>query len=345
MTSLLLLVCLGASAGLLGTTEVAALPPEARQFDFWVGEWDVVNRLRNADGTWEESRSRAQIRSVLDGRVIVEHWNGRVRKGPTIGFSARTFDPDLGRWVLLLNWPGTAAGSFGSLQGNFRHGRGEFLSGQAPNLTRYTFCDTTATSLRWDSAVTKDGGASWATNWIMEWTRRPPTAAPLTPEDLHVYLGQVPQRSAGQRQLDFLIGEWTGVVSLGEGEDASEHELRYRAESILDGRSVMEFFESDHPRANFFTVGCYQPKPGRWTRRGIHSDRPGFSHWQGTSGDGELTFEEQAPDGTRRRVRYSELMEDFFHLEESISHDGGSTWQMVFRADLDREARGWIASP
>jgi hypothetical protein len=30
----------------------SALPPESRQFDFWVGQWDVNLRIRQDDGSW-----------------------------------------------------------------------------------------------------------------------------------------------------------------------------------------------------------------------------------------------------------------------------------------------------
>ena len=43
--------------------------PEARQFDFWLGEWDL---------TWgKDGRGKNVITSIYDGCVIQERFDGR----------------------------------------------------------------------------------------------------------------------------------------------------------------------------------------------------------------------------------------------------------------------------
>ncbi len=45
------------------------LPPEARQFDFWLGEWDAE---------WSNGQHGTNvITTVLDQRVILENFDGR----------------------------------------------------------------------------------------------------------------------------------------------------------------------------------------------------------------------------------------------------------------------------
>src|SRR5690349_15545540 len=45
------------------------LPPEARQFDFWVGEWNVTNPAGKAAG-------QSKIESIAGGAGLLENWTG-----------------------------------------------------------------------------------------------------------------------------------------------------------------------------------------------------------------------------------------------------------------------------
>jgi len=47
--------------------------PEARQFDFWVGEWSVNNRFFQDNGSWVDGGSaRVKIFPILDGKAILD---------------------------------------------------------------------------------------------------------------------------------------------------------------------------------------------------------------------------------------------------------------------------------
>lgn len=78
-----------------------------RQFDFWIGEWDVVNRFWAAgQGEARVPGAKLRVYPVLDGDAIVEHYRGANWRGDDIlGFSVRAYDPDKEKWVILLNWP------------------------------------------------------------------------------------------------------------------------------------------------------------------------------------------------------------------------------------------------
>ena len=59
--------------------------------------------------------------------------------------------------------------------GRFNGGVGSFyaedsLRGQ-PITVRFLWSNTLGTSPRWEQAMSADGGASWETNWVMEFTR------------------------------------------------------------------------------------------------------------------------------------------------------------------------------
>jgi hypothetical protein len=62
--------------------------PGYRQFDFWVGEWDVITPDGKRAGT-------NSIRRILGGCVLEERWQGA---SGSSGTSLNTFDPHTGEW-------------------------------------------------------------------------------------------------------------------------------------------------------------------------------------------------------------------------------------------------------
>lgn len=221
---------------------------EARQFDFWIGKWDVNLRAIQEDLAWKDTtKATVEIYPVLDGKAILELWDS-----PTIkGFSLRYFDPAKGKWVLYLDWPNEKASSFNSLEGEFRHGRGEFLAEQDGTISRYTFCDVSPTSLRWDDAYSKDGGKTWTYDWIMEFSR---TAAiptwPSSSDNAHTF-EKAGTRCRGNEaefaKIASVAGQWTGVVELVEnGKDPIRSAVTARAYRILDGCATILFLEFQH---------------------------------------------------------------------------------------------------
>jgi hypothetical protein len=60
----------------------------ARDFDFWIGEWDVFGPQGRPAGT-------NSIRRLLDGQALAEHWHGR---GGVEGHSINAYDASTDRW-------------------------------------------------------------------------------------------------------------------------------------------------------------------------------------------------------------------------------------------------------
>lgn len=240
---------LAASSPLLAQELAAAafpvnpeLPPEARQFDFWVGEWDVNLRVRQDDLTWKDTREAvARIYPILGGKAVMELWDG----GTIKGFSVRYYDPELERWVLWLNWPGRNRSGSSKLMGEFRNGRGQFYSAQErPDgmqyISRYTFSDITPTSLRWDDAYSDDGGKSWSESWIMEFSRK--SAVPALPRGG----AKAPTFENGRRcdGDEFRLYEFLEGVRQGSAEHHDDEWKRLGAATltgyrILDGCAVI----------------------------------------------------------------------------------------------------------
>ena len=141
------------------TTDSPCAAPEARQFDFWIGEWDLVSRSRNrndpADATWYETgTARLKVYPVVDGCALVEHLEGALSSGPVRVFSVRAFDPQLGKWVVIVDWPwgDDPVPAFLRLTGELRDGRAEFPfradgAAEGPPDHRYTYERLDADSL------------------------------------------------------------------------------------------------------------------------------------------------------------------------------------------------------
>ena len=308
----------------------SSLPPEARQFDFWIGEWDVNLRIRQEDGTWPDAvRSTAHIYPILNGKAILELWSDERQTGIK-GYSLRYFDTGRNEWVLWLNWPGPNRSGSSSLAGTFRHGRGEFFSTSTAQdgtetISRYTFSDVTPTSLRWDDAFSTDGGRTWTNGWIMEFSRT--EAKPtLDPEG-----GPAPTFHDGARcngdafrRYEFLSGSNVGeVVAGGSGP------LTITGYQVLDGCAVMTFAgpDGDPERAWGFSILTFNTYAGRY----------------------ELTTLTTQP-GTPARTFYSQDDQSLTLYESGAAPGGGRVDRMrIERADDGRvlwvheapEGDGW----
>jgi len=61
----------------------------------------------------------------------------------------------------------------GSFDGNVGTFEGEDVHAGRPILVRYTWSRVDTPSPRWEQAFSEDGGQTWETNWINDFTRLP----------------------------------------------------------------------------------------------------------------------------------------------------------------------------
>ncbi|RMH29303.1 MAG: hypothetical protein D6693_02105, partial [Planctomycetota bacterium] len=225
-----------------GQTTIEALPVR-RQFDFWIGEWDVTNRF------WNHHRGEAivpgaglRVYPVLDGGALVEHYRGRSWNGGDIlGFSVRAYDPAEDEWVIILNWPSGDA-PFWTMRGGFDFNRGVFLGTTeqpdgATRIDRYIFSDLIPGYYRWEGSYSLDDGQTWARpSFVMQGVRRGSDAEPFDDHWLHGM--DIDERCPGdeRRALDFTVGSWSGVAQQIQ-DDGSWREMpaRLEARPILAG--------------------------------------------------------------------------------------------------------------
>jgi hypothetical protein len=159
---------MGATSGVQST---------ARDFDFWMGSWKVHNRrlrkrLAGSD-EWDEFEATSVARPLLDGLGNEDEFRTD-NDGGFIGMSFRFFDPETKQWWIY--WADTrrsgkldppVIGSFDDDVGVFE---GEDTFEGRPILVRFIWSGVTTPTPRWEQAFSEDGGETWETNWIMEFT-------------------------------------------------------------------------------------------------------------------------------------------------------------------------------
>jgi hypothetical protein len=138
----------------------ACAAAEHRQFDFWLGEWEVSDKAGKVVG-------HSRIESILNGCVIAEHWSsGGNPVGAGDGKSFNLFNAQTGHWEQF--WV-DAQGTRLVLSGNLVADN-MVLSGQQPKpdaktgvaqRERITWTPNADGSVRqlWESS--KDDGKSW----------------------------------------------------------------------------------------------------------------------------------------------------------------------------------------
>jgi hypothetical protein len=160
-------------------TETAQATGTARDFDFWFGNWNVRNRLLRArlqgSDEWDEFASTVVARPILDGLGNEDEFRTSYNGG-FVAMSFRFFDPGSRRWSIywadarrsgLLDPP--VIGGFTGDTGVFE---GEDTFEGRPILVRFVWSGITTPTPRWEQSFSEDGGETWETNWIMDFTRR-----------------------------------------------------------------------------------------------------------------------------------------------------------------------------
>lgn len=145
-------------------------------FDFFHGEWAVANRrltdfLQPGSG-WEEFEGTSRCRPLFDGAANVDEIDMPYLGSK--GLTLRLFDRETGQWS--LNWSSSRTGKlFPPVTGRFEDGRGEFYGDDTHDgkdvRVRFVWSGVSASGARWEQAFSVDDGASWVTNWTMDFTR------------------------------------------------------------------------------------------------------------------------------------------------------------------------------
>jgi hypothetical protein len=149
-------------------------------FDFLLGRWAVRNRRlkERLKGCveWEEFESTCRARTILGGLGNLDEFTMERASGRVQAVTVRLYNPAAEEWSIY--W--AASTGNGRLDvpmvGRFEGPRGEFFSQEVFEgrhiFNRFIWTVETPDSCRWEQAYSGDGGKTWETNWIMEFSRQ-----------------------------------------------------------------------------------------------------------------------------------------------------------------------------
>jgi len=155
------------------------LPDAPADFDFFVGHWRVQHRRlkgRLVGSTdWEVFEGRSTMHKTLGGFGNVDDNLLELPGGAYRAVTLRAYDPQAGTWSIWwldARMPGALDVP---VVGRFEQGVGTFLAQDRldgrPIWVRFLWLSADPEHPRWEQAFSADGGASWETNWVMEFSR------------------------------------------------------------------------------------------------------------------------------------------------------------------------------
>jgi len=151
-------------------------------FAFAVGDWRVVHRRlsKRLSGCaeWIEFPGEMSTRPVLGGFGNVEDNLLHLPEGSYRAIALRSFNPYSMQWSIW--WlDGRAPGQIDvPVVGSFAEGVGTFYADDredgVPVRIRFTWFTANPENPRWEQAFSADDGATWETNWTMDFIRSSP---------------------------------------------------------------------------------------------------------------------------------------------------------------------------
>jgi len=144
--------------------------PQQKQFDFWIGEWDLTWPGNKPGETGHGGNS---INRVMGGCVVEEQFTGGTSMALR-GMSVSTFVAPVGKWK--QTWVDND-GSYLDFVGEFKDGQ-MILSREATRpdgskiLQRMVWKNISQNEFDWSWEASKDGGKTWQVNWPIHYKRK-----------------------------------------------------------------------------------------------------------------------------------------------------------------------------
>ena len=145
-------------------------------FDFLYGRWAVrarrlKHRLADSD-EWIEFTAELSTWPLLDGYANVDDY--RTDYG-LVGTAMRLFDPKTGSWSIFWVAKSNPVMDTHPVVGRFEGGTGVFeaddVFNEQPIRVRFVWSGVNTPEPHWEQAFSADGGITWETNWVMDYTR------------------------------------------------------------------------------------------------------------------------------------------------------------------------------
>ena len=163
-------------------TKMAESTPSSgapRDWDFLVGRWTVKHRrlkARLAGSTeWEEFGGTSVLKLTLGGAGTFDENVLELPGGTYQAVGIRAYDPKTSQWSIWWLDARYPTSVEPPVRGGFKDGVGTFMGDDTfngrPIKVRFVWSRITATSAHWEQAFSPDGGATWETNWLMDFAR------------------------------------------------------------------------------------------------------------------------------------------------------------------------------
>ena len=141
---------------------------EYRQFDFWVGDWEV----RDPSGSKVLGANRVTLEQ--DGCLIIEHWTSA--RGGQTGTSFNYYDIRDSKWRQLYLDNSGNAGAFPAMSGSLKDNRMVLLSDEkASPVFRWTWYVISPGRVRQMAERSDDGEKTWRVTWDSVYVKKNPT--------------------------------------------------------------------------------------------------------------------------------------------------------------------------
>ena len=139
--------------------------PEATQFDFWIGDWDLYSA--------DTITGHNTVYKVMDACTVQENFSNP--KSGYIGKSWSVYSPLSKQWQ--QTWVDNQ-GAYIPLTGKFEDGKMTLITPtrNLPNgktiTSRMLYYNITKDSFDWDWQASQDGGTTWKSSWLIHYVRK-----------------------------------------------------------------------------------------------------------------------------------------------------------------------------
>ncbi len=171
LTTLLLLLCAACTlAAQSSAPQNPCTAAQQKQFDFWIGEWDLTWPGQNAGETGHGTNI---IKRIMDDCVVQENFSSHDSSNLR-GTSVSIFVPGDSHWK--QTWVDNQ-GSYLDFTGDFKDGQ-MVLQREAKSpdgktlLQRMVWKNIAANEFDWSWESSRDGGKTWQVNWPIHYKRK-----------------------------------------------------------------------------------------------------------------------------------------------------------------------------
>jgi hypothetical protein len=145
--------------------------PVYRQFDFWIGDWEVYAKNGKKAGD-------SKIELILDSCIILENWKSASSRNGLYysGKSFNTYNSSTKQWQ--QTWVDNMGGTTEFLEGYYDNNKMIFrtkpfqVAKDTLAVRKLTFYNLGPNKVRQHSEISKDNQATWTTEYDLEYRRK-----------------------------------------------------------------------------------------------------------------------------------------------------------------------------